>query len=148
MSVRFVFAFLLVLSGVNVWAEPLSAEAMERARVNYLLNCVSCHLLDGSGAPGKVPDLGEYLGVFAQDPEGRAFLIQVPGASGAPISDQELAEVTNWILYTMNKEQLKDDFKPYTAREVAEYRQSPLLEVEPVREKLVEKISHSYSVKY
>ncbi len=121
---------------------------MQRARVNYLLHCVSCHLPDGRGSKvGRVPDLGEYLGIFAQHPESRPFLVQVPGAAGAPMDAQTLAEVINWILYTMNAQQLGPGFKPYTAQEVSEYRKSPLLDVEPVRRELIGKIKYDYAVK-
>ncbi len=115
-----------------------------RARVNFALYCAGCHTMTGKGSPGIVPDLGEYLGQFAQNPESRSFLVQVPGASSSPLSDAELAEVTNWILYTMNAEQLNKDFKPYTTAEVTEYRKNPLLDVIPVKDALVEKIVDSY----
>ena len=144
----FILFFCLLFNTSPAHSAPMSEQAAQRARLNYLLNCVSCHLQDGSGSKaGHVPDLGEYLGLFAQHPEGRAFLVQVPGASGAPISDAELAEVTNWILYTMNKEQLRADFKPYTVEEVGIYRKSPILDVERTRAELVHKIVNSYSEK-
>ena len=116
----------------------------DRARINFALYCAGCHTMSGKGSPGIVPDLGEYLGQFAQNPESRSFLVQVPGASSSPLNDAELAEVTNWILYTMNADQLKKDFRPYTTAEVAKYRENPLLDVIPVRDELVEKIVGSY----
>ncbi len=127
-------------------APPDFQDYAQRARVNFALFCSGCHQMTGKGAPGIVPDLGEYLGKFAQHPESRSFLARVPGASSSPLDNAALAEVLNWILYTMNEEQLSSDFKPYTTEEVAEYRKSPLLEVIPVRDRLVEKIVHSYSV--
>ena len=127
-------------------APPEFQDYAPRARINFALFCAGCHQMSGKGAAGIVPDLGEYLGQFAQHPESRSFLAQVPGASSSPLDNKELAEVLNWILYTMNEEQLASDFKPYTTEEVAEYRKSPLLEVIPVRDRLVEKIVHSYSV--
>jgi len=116
----------------------------DRARMNYALYCAGCHQMNGKGAPGLVPDLGEYLGRFAQHSESRSFLAQVPGASSSPLDNAELAEVLNWILYTMNAEQLEPVFKPYTEEEVAEYRRTPLLEVITVRDRLVEKLPGSY----
>lgn len=104
--------------------------------------------MSGKGSPGLVPDLGEYMGVFAQNPESRSFLAQVPGSSSAPISDAELAEVLNWIIYTMNADQLEDNFQPYTAEEVAEYRKSPLLEVIETRNELVRKIVGEHAIEY
>ena len=125
-------------------APPDFQDYAQRARVNFALFCAGCHQMTGKGAPGIVPDLGEYLGRFAQHPESRSFLARVPGASSSPLDNAELAEVLNWILYTMNEEQLTSDFRPYTKEEVAEYRKSPLLEVIAVRNRLVELIVHSY----
>ena len=141
-------AFLLLITGLLpffVLADPPAFESYAgRARVNYALYCAGCHTMSGKGSPGIVPDLGEYLGQFAQNSESRPFLVQVPGASSSPLSDAELAEVTNWILYTMNADQLTKNFKPYTTAEVTEYRKTPLLDVIPVKDALVEKIVGAY----
>lgn len=124
--------------------EQMEPAAARRAEMNYFLNCVSCHQLDGKGTPGSVPGLDEYLGKFAQHPAARAFLAQVPGAAAAPISDQELADVLNWILYTMNGAQLRPDFKPYSAQEVGEYRRTPVLEIENTRKALILEVVGNY----
>ena len=108
--------------------------------MNFLLHCAGCHQSDGTGAPGVVPNLGDYLGVFAQDKDARSFPARVPGASSAPISDDDLAEVLNWILITMNRSQLHDDFAPYTGAEVGRYRRHPLVDVLTVRDRLIERI--------
>jgi mono/diheme cytochrome c family protein len=120
---------------------PLSPEQENRARTGYMLNCAGCHQPNGRGAPGSVPDLHEYLGEFAQHPEARSFLARVPGASGAPISDADLAGILNWILITMNAEQLRPGFAPYTAEEVARYRADPIIDVEPLRAQLIVRLA-------
>lgn len=132
------------LSFLSLAAPPEFESYAGRAQVNYALYCAGCHTMSGAGSPGIVPDLGEYLGQFAQNSKARAFLVQVPGASSSPLNDAELAEVTNWILYTMNAEQLNKDFRPYTRAEVSEYRKNPLLDVNPVKDALVEEIIDSY----
>ncbi|MBI1731208.1 MAG: cytochrome c [Gammaproteobacteria bacterium] len=138
---RLVFAAVLPgLAGVPfpaTGAAVLSPQQQHRAQVNYLLNCAGCHLPDGHGSPGTVPDVREYLGEFAQHDVSRSFLARVPGASGSPLGDAELAEVLNWILITMNGAQLRDDFRPYTAEEVSRYRRDTLIDVEPVRQALI-----------
>ena len=108
-----------------------------RARINYMLNCQGCHLPDGSGVPGSVPAMKDYVGNFLHVPGGRRFLVQVPGSANAPIDDAELAELLNWILSTMSPDQMPDEFAPYTGAEVGEYRSTPLTEVDEVRASLV-----------
>ena len=124
-------------------ANPLSPEQMNRARVGFMLNCAGCHQPSGRGAAGTVPDLHDYLGEFAQHSESRSYPASVPGASGSPVSDEELAAILNWILYTMNAEQLRPDFRPYTAEEVGRYRATPLVDVEPVRAALLRKLAQA-----
>ena len=145
---KFVLAFFsLFYLSLATGAPTEFEDYAPRARMNYAMFCSGCHQMSGKGAPEVVPDLGEYLGQFAQNSESRPFLVQVPGASSSPLDNEELAEVINWILFTMNKDQLKADFEPYTTEEVSDYRKSPLLDVIPVRDKLVERIVHSYQVK-
>ena len=79
-------ALLLVVIGGPVNADD------RQARINYMLNCQGCHTPDGSGAPGKVPSLKNFMGNFVQVEGGREFLIQVPGAAQSTLSDAELAE--------------------------------------------------------
>ena len=59
------------------------------ARQNYILNCQGCHLADGTGFRGKVPKMAGFVGYFLHVDGGREFIVQVPGAANAPISDGE-----------------------------------------------------------
>ncbi len=111
------------------------AQAYE-PRVNYMLQCMGCHTPDGSGEPDRVPSIRETLAPFARSPEGRRFLVQVPGASQARLSDAELAELLNWMVRTLSRVSL-GHFAPFTAAEVASYRRTPLVEVQATRERLV-----------
>ena len=104
---------------------------------NYILNCQGCHLPDGSGSEGSVPKMNDFVGYFLHVPGGREFLVRVPGAAGAPISDQELADVMNWILLNFSKNELPDPFVPYNAEEIGELRKQPLIEMHQHREELL-----------
>ena len=53
---------------------------------------------------------------------GRDYLVRVPGAAQAPMTDADLAVVLNYLLARFSSATLADDFKPYTAQEVASYR--------------------------
>lgn len=111
----------------------------ESAQFNYILHCQGCHLADGSATPGKIPPLVGAARFLASD-GGREFLVRVPGVSLSTIPDNELAELVNWMLYRFSPDDLPEDFEPYTAAEVADYRQRPLVNVDEVRAGLLASI--------
>ncbi|SAL80163.1 cytochrome c, class I [Caballeronia peredens] len=114
-----------------------------RARQGWVLNCMGCHTADGSGIPGKVPALRESLGHFVALPEGRQFVMRVPGASNSALNDAELANVLNWLLATMNEKSRPASFKPYTAEEIAAHRRPALSDVARTRLKLVRELQEN-----
>lgn len=103
--------------------------------VDYLLHCQGCHLADGSGKPGAVPSLVDFVGRFLAVEGGREFLVRVPGSAQSSLGDAELAELLNWMVRRFGP--LPPDFVPFTAREVARVRRPPLAEVERVRRALL-----------
>ena len=105
-------------------------------RINYMLQCMGCHIPDGSGEPGRVPSIKATLTPFARMTAGRRFLVQVPGASQSTLSDAELAELLNWMIQNLSAVQ-PGPFTPFTAAEVASYRRTPLVAVRETRAKLV-----------
>jgi len=119
----------------------LAAQATaESPRVNYLIHCSGCHLQDGSGKAGEVPNFNNMIGRFAAFPEGRAFLVRVPGTSQSPLGNPETAALLNWILATFAK---VTDVAPFTADEVRGYRATRMSDVRGTRRVLVEKINGS-----
>jgi hypothetical protein len=134
-----------VLLGISLflWCLSAQAEGMSSPRINYILHCQGCHLVDGAGTVDKVPALKNEVGRFLHVPGGREFLIQVPGSSQSALTDAEVAAVLNWILENFSSGQLPADFIPYTTLEISRYRQPPLANVSAVRAKLMEEISNS-----
>ncbi|AYQ41379.1 cytochrome C [Burkholderia aenigmatica] len=133
---------LLMLAGavVGLTAAPAHADGAANAalaRQHWVLNCMGCHTATGGGIPGKVPPLANSLGYFTHLPAGREYVMRVPGASNSALSDQDLADVLNWVLTTMNHDALPRDFKPYTAAEVAAHRRPAFSDVATVRAGLV-----------
>ena len=116
------------------------------ARQNYILNCQGCHLPDGSGSKGNVPKMNDFVGYFLHVPGGREFIVQVPGAASAPISDRELADVMNWMLLNFSRNELPDPFVPYDAEEIGELRKEPLIDIHQRREELIVKIKDKLGV--
>lgn len=107
----------------------------------YTLNCWGCHQPHAEGIPGTVPRLAGSMGYFLNVPEGRAYIIEVPGVAASPLTDAEVAQVTNWLLQTFSKDQLPRDFKPYTAEEVSRLRPHQLTNVIDTRAALVKELA-------
>ncbi len=128
MSRTAALALALALLPVAGWAGP---------EIDYMLHCRGCHLADGAGSPGAVPDMRDTLGRFLEVPGGRAFLVQVPGSAQSPLDDATLAALLNWMIREFGPAAVAADFAPYSAEEVARYRAEPLTEVDAVRADLV-----------
>src|SRR5438270_13715998 len=79
------------------WAEQ-PVVLTSAAQANYMLNCMGCHLPDGSGAAGNVPSVRESLVTLSSSAAGRRFRGQAPGASQSPLTDLGLAQVLNWMV--------------------------------------------------
>lgn len=121
-------ALLLTQPNVALAADP---------QINYMLACMGCHVADGSGAPGKVPSVRDSLLPLSATPEGRRYLVQVPGASQSPLSDAELAQVLNWMVRNLTNGPVPGRFAEFTAEEVRAYRKAPLVNVSATRARLL-----------
>jgi mono/diheme cytochrome c family protein len=107
---------------------------MDLGRQYYILNCAGCHQMDGAGsAPNDVPRLKGAVGNFLRLPEGRAFLVQVPGTSNSALSDAQIAVLLNWMLPQFSVEQIPPGFIPYTTTEVTRLRNQRLDDVAATR---------------
>ncbi len=102
-----------------------------------MLQCQGCHLADGSGKPGSVPAFADQVGRYLLVPGGREYLVRVPGASNAPITDAELAALLNWIVRRFGPSAVAAGFRAFDAREVARVRRPPLVAPEAERERLL-----------
>jgi hypothetical protein len=107
---------------------------------NYTLHCEGCHLADGRESPGKVPALAGSMAQFLRVPEGRAYLVRVPGVANAQLEDGDLAALLDWTLRRFDAANLPSDFVPYTAGEVHRLRSEPLIAVAPARQRLLDAI--------
>ena len=112
--------------------------AEKRAAFQWKMNCQGCHQANGEGSLGGAPDMRGIVARFLDVDGGRAYLGQVPGVAYAPLNDNDLAILVNWLLKEYDGEHLKPGFVPYTAKEIGELRQRPLVdEATVVRTKLV-----------
>ncbi|MFT4888466.1 MAG: hypothetical protein ACJA2D_000509 [Pseudohongiellaceae bacterium] len=104
-------AVILLLFSTLVWGEETDPPAFA-----YLLHCSGCHLEDGSSAPPMVPDLRSNLGPLLASPEGRRYLLGVPGVTDTPIPASEMAGLMNWLIGTLYPD--RTDFEPFTVEEI------------------------------
>lgn len=112
----------------------------ERAWQHYVLNCQGCHRPDGTGSEKTSPPLAGLVGTFTRVDGGREYLVQVPGVATSPISDADLAELLNWMLWRFDGDHVPTDFQPYAAAEVGLLRKTPLrTEAPALRELLLRK---------
>ncbi len=109
-------------------------------QIDFMLECRGCHLADGTGSQGSVPSLRNSMAEFLTVPGGREFLVRVPGSAQAPLDDEALAGVLNWMLEEFGPQEIARRTKPYSADEVARLRKTPLLDVEVTRRALIEQI--------
>jgi mono/diheme cytochrome c family protein len=129
---------LPLLLATYILGTALSAAA-ESASNLYLLNCWGCHGSHGEGIKGTAPSL-IGLGDFLKADGGRAYIIEVPGVSFSALNDVQIAVVMNWVLATMSKDRLPNDFSPYTADEVHGYRKTRLPELSKTRRALLDQL--------
>ena len=125
-------------------SSPVGVTNVQLAWQNWTLNCQGCHRLDGSGSDTTAPGLAGTVAKFLWVPGGREYLIRVPGVATSPLSDADLAEVMNWMLWRFDKEHLPSNFRPFTAAEMGPLRSHPLrLEAAGMRTALLSKAEAS-----
>jgi hypothetical protein len=123
---------------------PAGVTNVQLAWQNWVLNCQGCHRLDGTGSDTTAPSLAGTVAKFLWVPGGREYLIRVPGVATSPLSDADLAEVMNWMMWRYDKEDLPSNFRPFTADEMRPLRSRPLrLEAAGMRSDLLAKASVS-----
>ena len=108
---------------------------------DYALNCMGCHGTEARGIPGKVPPLANALSRFMRSPEGRNYVLRVPGAANSALSNEQLAAVLNWLAVTYDSSASATQPAPFTSTEVAAVRHQPLLSVLATRSAVVHNLA-------
>ncbi len=111
-----------------------AAADASRAHRNYLLHCMGCHGEAGLGLEGKVPSFRQTLAKISASPQGRDYVLRIPGVTQTTLDDAGTAEVLNWVLAEFSTAQAARQIAPFTAAEVARARGRPLLEVTATRD--------------
>jgi hypothetical protein len=113
-------------AGAADYAPGAPLERFAGARADYALRCKGCHGFAGEGTPGHVPRLAGFVGRYTHLPDGRTYLMRVPGIARARLDDARLAAVLNWMLAAYGRGQVAPGFAPFTPEEVGSARRRPL----------------------
>jgi mono/diheme cytochrome c family protein len=99
------------------------AASVGTPRLDYLLHCSGCHGAAGTGVPERgIPRLKGEVAKLLWTPEGRAYLVQVPGVGNAALSDAEVARLLDWLPRALDPEHLPPQLAAFTADEVRRLR--------------------------
>lgn len=124
-----VTATMLALAGASVaWGY--------QPAVNYQIRCMGCHLADGSGTPGRIPSVRRSLVLFSAAPEGRDYVVRVPGVAQSPLSDADTAALLNWMARNLSDVKVPGNYVDYSEAEVHGLRDRPLAQVKAIRARL------------
>ena len=125
----------LVTAGLA--AVLMSTAGIASPAEDYMLYCMGCHGAEANGVPGKVPPLAGSLALFMRTPEGRNYVLRVPGAANSALSDAQLSAVLNWIAERYGAPGGAPLPAAFTAAEVAGIRHLPLANVPATRREVV-----------
>jgi len=139
---------LTIAIGVLVVAAMSCAQAaqpMTAGQQNYMLQCQGCHKANGEGFGESVPDLRSVGRQLLAVPAGRQFYVSVPGSANAPLSDQQLAEVLNFIIADIlgDEDGRDDSLTRFTEEEITSYRSIRIADVQRLREDLVKSVTEN-----
>jgi cytochrome c553 len=124
----------LALAAATLTALALQAQASPAQ--DYMLYCMGCHGPDAHGVPGKVPALAGTLRLFMRTPQGRNYVLRVPGAANSALADAQLTAVLNWLAQR-DATAGEAPVQPFTDAEVALVRHTPLSNVLATRHEVV-----------
>jgi len=118
---------LLVIFAIGAMPEAAASEDESAdSALAWMLGCQGCHGADGRALGDEVPALKNTVARFLSVPGGREYLVQVPGVAMSPLEDEAIAQLTNWMLTTMDSQHLPTGFRKYSAKEVGSLRKNPL----------------------
>lgn len=115
---------------------------MASGKMHYMLQCQGCHKAGGEGIEGSIPSMLKHGIAMLGSERGRKFFITVPGSANSPLSDQQLADVLNYIsTELLDVETNEHTVRLFDAKEVSKVRNNQLFDVEKERAELVDEIT-------
>ena len=114
------------------------ALAGEKGQYLYTLHCSGCHVRDGSGSPeGRIPRLAGQIGHFMKLPDGRRFVLQVPGVMNSGLANAQIETLMNWMVPHFAGASLDGNFVPYAPDEIKAARKNRPGDIFAARRKVV-----------
>ena len=132
----------LLRLAVALAAGATAAAASASPAQDYTLYCMGCHGPQAQGVPGKIPPLAGSVSLFMRTPEGRDYVLRVPGAANSALPDVQLAAVLNWLAETYGAPGAPQP-APFTVDEVTRVRRTPLADVQARRREVVRVLAAS-----
>jgi mono/diheme cytochrome c family protein len=122
-----VLAFLLALTAAAQSPRPQpDALPLDRVQTQFVLRCGGCHGVEGRSPPANVPQLRGTATYFLCTAAGRDYAARLPNVAQSPLSDRELAEVMNYVMFNLADGKTPAASRPYTAEEIGALRRRPL----------------------
>ena len=120
--------------------EPTGIPVFSKVQSDYLLACGGCHGENGVSNARLVPDLAGKVGHFLSTREGREYIVRLPNVATSALDDTALADVLNFMVWTIGGGSAPASARSFTPREVGLLRTRPLNDVSlrQVRHTLVE----------
>jgi mono/diheme cytochrome c family protein len=103
---------------------------------DYTLYCMGCHGAQAQGVPGRIPPLAGSVSLYMRIPEGRNYVLRVPGAANSALPDAQLAAVLNWLAASYGAPGAPPPV-PFTVDEVTRVRRTPLADVQARRREVI-----------
>jgi mono/diheme cytochrome c family protein len=127
---------------VAIVAGAFAATVTASPAQDYMLYCMGCHGAQAQGVPGRIPPLAGSVSLYMRIPEGRDYLLRVPGAANSALPDVQLAAVLNWLAERYGEPGAPRP-APFTVEEVTRVRRNPLADVQIRRREVIRTLEAS-----
>ncbi len=120
----------------------LAQGSLTPAQSDYLEHCGGCHGLQGDTSPAPIPVLRGRVGYFMCNQAGREYLLRLPNIAHAKIDDESLADMMNFVVFSLGPRTAPAGVRPFTTEEVTRLRARAMTgyEVQTTRKVVVETI--------
>jgi len=113
-----------VAAQIGAAAEPFAR--LTPGQSHYLESCGGCHGIQGSSWKRDIPELRGAVGQFLCTAAGREYIVRLPNVAFANMDDRMLAEVMNFVVFSLGGSSVPAGAKQYSPGEVAALRRQPL----------------------